>query len=129
MWLKTIDQQSQILHDGAISGYADLIDGQYVFRLKDNPEPSVIANSADTKRETKPADIELWHSYMGHLGYKSLKTLKDPSNGIDFKDTALKKLCGDCQKSNQTRQLSRIPMSQSTKFLDRVHNDLIEPFL
>ena len=128
MWLRTTDQPSQILHDGAILGYADPIDGQYVFRLKDNPEPPAIVNSADTKRAAKPADIELWHSRMGHLGYRSLKTLKDLSSGMDFKDTAPKELCGDCRKGNQTRQPSRIPMSQSTEFLDRVHSDLEGPF-
>ena len=34
MWLCTTDQPSQILHDEAILGYADLIDGQYIFRLE-----------------------------------------------------------------------------------------------
>ena len=48
MWLRTTDQPSQILHDGTILGYADPIDGQYIFRLKENLELPVIANSADT---------------------------------------------------------------------------------
>ena len=102
MWLRTTDQPSQILHDGAILGYADPIDGQYVFRLKDNPEPPAIANTAETKRVAKPADIELWHLRMGHLGYRSLKMLKDLSTGMDFKETAPKELCRDCRKGNHT---------------------------
>ena len=55
---------------------------------------------------------------MGHLSYRSLKTFKDLTNGIDFKDTALKELCKDCQKGNQTYQPLKISMSQSTEFLD-----------
>ena len=111
MWLRTTDQPSQILHDGAILGYADPIDGQYVFRLKDNPEPPAIANTAETKRVAKPADIELWHLRIGHLGYRSLKMLKDLSTKIDFKETAPKELCRDCRKGNQTRQPFRTTMS------------------
>ena len=65
---------------------------------------------------------------MSHLGYRSLKTLKDLSIGINFKETALKKLCGDCQKGNQTCQPSRFSISQSTKFLGHVHSDLEGPF-
>ena len=129
IWLKTTDQPSQILHDEAILGYADFIDGQYVFWLKDNPKLPAIANSADTKGETKSADIELWHSRIGHLDYRSLKTLKDLSSAMDFKNMAPKKLCGDCQKSNQTRQPSRIPISHSIEFLNRVHSDLERHFL
>ena len=128
IWLKTTDQPCQILHDRAILEYTNSIDGQYVFWLKNNPELPAIANLADTKRETKLAEIELWHSCMGHLGYRSLKNLKNLNSGMDSKDTASKKLCRDCQKGNQTCQLSKIPMSQSTKFLDWVYSDLEGPF-
>lgn len=97
MCLQTTDQQFQILHDRAILGYADPIDRQYIFRLKETLKPPAIANLADTqpKKGTKPEDIKLWHSRMGHLGYKSLITLKNLSSGIDFKATAPSKLCGD----------------------------------
>lgn len=47
MWLQTTNQLSQILHDGAILGYADLIDGQYVFWLEKTLDLPVIANSGD----------------------------------------------------------------------------------
>ena len=129
MWLQTTDHPSRILHDGAILRYADPSDGQYIFWLKDSLKPPTITNTAKTKRVAKPANIELWHSRMGHLSYRSLKTLKDLSTGIDFKETASKELCGDCQKGNQTHQLSKTPMSQSTEFLDQVHSDLEGPFL
>lgn len=63
MWLRTTDQSSQILHNGDILGYADPIDGQFVFQLKYTLESTVFANSADKepKKEAKPGDIELWH--------------------------------------------------------------------
>ena len=109
-------------------GYADLIKGQYVFRLNDTPKSLAIANSADIKKETKRADIKLWHSRMGHLDYRSLRTLKDLSSRMDFNETVLKELCGDCWKENETHQLLSTPMSQSTEFLDRVHSDLEGPF-
>ena len=61
---------------------------------------------------------------MGHLGYRSLKTLRVLSNGMDFKETASKELCKNCQKGNQTCQPSKIAISQFTKFLGWVNNDL-----
>ena len=130
MWLRTTDQPSQILHDGAILGYADPIAGQYVFRLKETLKFPVFVNSADIKPKeaARPGDIELWHSRVGHLGYRSLTALKNLSSGMDFKATILSELCGDCRKGNQTRQPSRSPMSRSTEFLGRVHSDLEGPF-
>ena len=106
MWLRTTDQPSQILHNGDILGYADLIDGQYVFRLRETSESPAIVNLADAqpKKKANPRDIELWHTRMGHLGYRSLITLKNLSSEMDFKETTLGKLCGDCRKGDQTRQ-------------------------
>ena len=84
MWLQTTDQPFQILHDGEILGYADPIDGQYVFQLKKTSESPIIANSTSTpeKKSTKPQDIELWHSSIEHLGYRSLTILKNLRSGI-----------------------------------------------
>lgn len=126
MWLQTTNQQSQILHDRVILGYADLIDGQYVFQLRKTLELSAIANSvnAQPKKEAKPRDIKLWHSHMGHLGYKGLTILKNLSNRMGFKKTATSKLFENCQEGNQTCQPSRSLMSQSIKFLGQIYSDL-----
>ena len=48
---------------------------------------------------------------------------------MDFKATISGELYGDCQKEDQTRQPSRIPMTKSTEFLDWVNSDLEEPLL
>lgn len=112
------------MHDGAILGYIDLIDVQYVFWLKDNLELPVIINSANIKKAAKQTNIELWHLCMGYLGYRCLKTLKNLGSGIDFKDIALKKLCRNCQKGNQTCQSLKILMSQSIEFLGQVYSNL-----
>lgn len=61
---------------------------------------------------------------MRYLGYRSLISVKNVSSRMDFKKTALKELCGDCQKRNQTCQLLKIYISQYTKFLGRVYSDL-----
>lgn len=84
------------------------------------------ANLADNQRkiDAKPRDIEFKHSHMEHLCYRSLTPLKNLSNGMNLKKTAPNKLCEDCQKEDQTRQPSRKLMSESTKFLCRVHSDL-----
>ncbi len=68
--MQTTDQPSQILHDGEMLGYADPIDGQYVFRVKKTSELPIIANSTspESKKDTKPHDIKLWYSRMRHLG-------------------------------------------------------------
>ncbi len=70
MRLQTNDQPSQILHDREILGYADLIDSQYVLWVKKTLEQLIIGNSTSPqpKKSTKPHDIKLWHSRMGHLG-------------------------------------------------------------
>lgn len=77
MQLKTTDQLSHILHDKIILKYADFINGQYIFPLKNNLEPPVIVNLADIKREIKSIDIKLWHLFIEHLGYRSLRTFKN----------------------------------------------------
>lgn len=61
MWLCTADQPSQILHNGSILGYADPIDGQYVFRLQEDLDsPSTVVNSANILRQAaKLGQIEL----------------------------------------------------------------------
>ena len=119
MWLQTINQASQILHDRETLGYADLIDRQYVFWLKQILEALIIANSADIqqKREAKPGDIKFWHSHIGYLGYRSLKTLKNLCSRMDFKEITSSELCGDCPKRDQTRQPLKSTMSQVIKFL------------
>ncbi len=78
MWLQITDQPSQFLHDGEILEYGNPIDGQYVLRIKKTTELPIIANltSPQSKKSTKLHDIKLWHSRMGHLGYKSLTILK-----------------------------------------------------
>lgn len=47
MWLQIINQPSQILHNRAIFGYVDIIDGQYIFWLKKTLKLLTIANSID----------------------------------------------------------------------------------
>ena len=104
--------------------YANLIDGKYVIRLKNIPEPPAIANIAETKQIAKPADIKFWHSCMSHLSYRSLKMLKDVSIRIELKKTTPKKLSRDCEKVSQIRQSVKILISQSIKFLYCIYSDL-----
>ena len=113
MGLQIMNQPSQILYDRAILGYADFIDGQYVFRLKQSLKTPTIANLADiqSKKDAKLGDIELWHLRMGHLSYKNLIMLKNLNSRMDVNKTTLSKLCGDCQKRDQTCQPSRSLMS------------------
>lgn len=75
------------------------------FQLKKTLELPAITNSVDTqfKNKTKLGDIKLWHLYMGHLGYRSLTIFKNLSSRMNFKEMTSSKLCGDCQKDNQTR--------------------------
>lgn len=128
MWLWTTDQPSQILNNGTILEYADFVEGQYVFRLKVILELPAIPNLADTKKEAKPGDIELCHSCMRYLGHESVKSLQDLSSGINLKETASKKLCGDNQKENQTCQLSKNYIFQCIIFLGWVHSNLERSF-
>lgn len=108
MQLQITDQLFQIIYNKAILRYANPIARQYIFRLKDYPELFAIANSVDTKKEIKLANIEFWYLHIRHLGYRNLKTLKNLSSRIDFKETAPKQLCKNCHKVNQTYWLSKI---------------------
>lgn len=58
------------------------------------------------------------------MGYKNLTTLKNLSNIIDFKETTLNKLNGNCQKRDQTGQPLRNFIFQNIEFLGWVYNDL-----
>ena len=128
MWFRTSNQPSQILHDGAILGYADPIGGQYVFRLQDSPN-NVVNSAVQAKQApVKPEQIKSWHARMGHLGYSSLTKLKILSTGIDFKDDPPNEICGPFKGGDQTRQPSKPPMSPSTELLGRAHSDLEGPF-
>lgn len=103
MWLHTTNQSSQILYNGDILDYTNPIVGQYVFQLKEILELPAIVNlkNAQQKKKAKPGDIELWHLYIGYLGYKNLTTLKNLSSGMNLKETTPSKLvCEDCQKED-----------------------------
>lgn len=91
-----------------------------MFRLQENLTDCLptIANPAQTDtqaKQVKPGQIELWHARMGHLGYKSLTTLKRLSTGMNFTDDIPTEICGPSKRGDQTRQPSRTPMSQSSE--------------
>ncbi len=65
---------------------------------------------------------------MKHLEYRNLTMLKNLSSGMELHGTISAKLCGDCQKRDQTCQPSKSPMSQVNEFWGRVNNDLEGPF-
>lgn len=113
MWLYTLDQPSQILYNRATLGCADPLDRQYVFCLQKFSVPTLITNSAKIyiKKDIKPGQIELWHTHMGHLGYRSLTTLKDLSTRINFANGNPSELYRSCKDGNQTCQLSKTSMS------------------
>lgn len=125
MWLQTINQLFHILYNKPILEYTNFINGQYVFRLKKTIKFLAIANltNIQPKNKTKPANIKLWHLHMGHLSYRSLTTLKNLSSGMNFKETTLSKLCGDCQKENRMFQPLKSFISQTIEFLGRLQSD------
>ncbi len=118
------------MHDAEIPGYTDPIDGQYVFQVKKTSELPIIANSTSSqpKKSTKPHYITLWHSRMGHQGYRSLTILKNLRSGIQFHGTISAGLCEDRRKGDQTGQPSKSYRSQVNEFLSRVYSDLEGPF-
>lgn len=79
-------------------GYANSIDWQYVFPLREIPKLLAIINFVDIqlKKMVKPRNIELGHSYMAHLGYRKLTSNKNLSSRIDFIENNLGKLCRHC---------------------------------
>ncbi len=65
---------------------------------------------------------------MGHLWYRSVTILKNLRSGTEFHGTIPAELCGDCRKTDLTRQPSKSPISQVNKFSGRVYSDLEGPF-
>lgn len=102
MGLETIDDPSQILHDGELLWYWDHIDGRYIFWIKKTSELPIIANitSPQPKKSIEPHDIKLWHSPMEHLGYKTHTIFKSLRSGIEFHGLISAKLCWDHQKGD-----------------------------
>ena len=129
VFLRKIGVATQILHEGKIHGLADVIDRQYVLRIK-TPEVTMHTNFANTTsilNAIKPT-IEIWHRRMGHLGYQNVLRLPQMAEGIDVKGPVPEEICGPCMKGRQQRKPSRTPMPRATKFLEDVHSDLGGPY-
>ncbi len=68
--------------------------------------------------------MKLWHSSMGHLGYRSLTILRNIRSGMEFHGTIPAELFEDCRKRDQTCQPSKSHTSQVNGFLGQVNSDL-----
>ena len=128
VFLRRTDVPTQLIHENKIHGLADVINRQYVLRIK-NPEimQTNFANTKPVVNAIKPT-IEIWHQRMGHLGYRNILKLPKIAEGIKVKGPVPEEICGPCMKGRQQRKPSRTPMPRASKFLEEVHSDLGGPY-
>lgn len=94
----TTDKPYQALYNEVTLDYADF-NGLYVFRLRDFSNSTTVVNSTKVhvQKDAESGQVELWHARMGHVGYRSLATLRDLSTGIDFTNGTPNEECGPCK--------------------------------
>ena len=112
--------QAVLSHNNEVVGFADEIKGEYVMQfIGDTPHLQLNALAKPTK------DIKVWHGRVAHLGYRNLIRMKNYVLGMDeVSGPAPEDICGWCMMGRQQVEISRKPMTKSTRFLDLLHFDL-----
>ncbi len=92
----------EISHQREHFGVEDIIDNQYIVRIK-----SYFFNSTLDKEvinSVTPISIKAWHRQMDHLGNENIFCLSKAANGIDVKRLIPGKICGNCMKKKQQKK-------------------------
>lgn len=101
--------------NGKIIGYADEAQGEYVMRFLDHV-PKLHALAKPTK------DFTTWHARVAHLGYKNSLRMSKYVLGMDeISGPAPDEICGWCMMGRQQQEISWMPTTWSTVFLDLLH--------
>lgn len=110
-------------HNNEVVGFADEIRGEYIMQfIGETPHPQLNALAKPTK------DLKLWHGRLAHLGYRNLIQMKNRVLGMDeVSGPAPEEVCGWCMMGRQQVEVSRKPITKSTRFLDLLHFDLEGP--
>ncbi len=120
VFLRKAGQPSEIIVDEEVFGLADIIENQYLIRLAETQKPATV------NRVTAPT-IEIWHTEIGHLGYRSLIELSKLAHRIEIKGLAPTEICSGCMKGHLQQKPSQTPMTRVTEFLEEIHIDLGRP--
>ncbi len=99
VFLGKVGQPLEIVFNEKVFGLANIIENQYVIRLAETPKPAIV------NRVTTPT-IATWHTWMGHLRYRSLLELPKLANGIEIKRPAPSEICSGCIKGRSQRKPS-----------------------
>ena len=105
-------------------GIADLVDSQYVMRVRPRQSQIGYANPA---KQPVWADLQTWHRRLGHLGLSNVKRLAGMSDGLDIRegdDQEELPRCDACQQGKLTTLCSKEPMQRASEPFELVHSDI-----
>ncbi len=115
-----------IVYDGEILATAKGDHGLYTIENGSEPlDAALLAKCAET--------AELWHTRLGHLGYKNMARMVDKQmvKGINVSPRkfleADKEACEACLKGKQTRHPFPLSETKTSQPLELVHMDLCGP--
>lgn len=105
-------------------GIADLVDAQYVMRVRPRKSQMGYTNPVSQPVWT---DLQTWHRRLGHLGLSNLRRLTGMSDGLDIRDgddQGEAARCDACQQSKLTTMNSKEPMQRASEPFELVHSDI-----
>lgn len=105
-------------------GIADLVDAQYVMRVKPRHSQTGYANPV---KQPVWADLQTWHRRLGHLGLSNVRRLAGMSDGLDIRedqDQGELSSCDACQQGKLTAVSSKEPMQRASEPFELVHSDI-----
>ncbi|KAI0993527.1 hypothetical protein K3495_g14657, partial [Podosphaera aphanis] len=85
------------------------------------PEPKELASSSTSR-------ADLLHERLGHPGRHITMRIPKAVNGINLNEDLKFNFCRPCKEAKITRTVSRQPMRDVSRPLERVHIDLCGPF-
>jgi transposase InsO family protein len=105
-------------------GIADMVDAQYVMRVK--PRQNQIGYANPVKQPVW-TDLQTWHRRLGHLGLSNVRRLARMSDGLDIgegDDSKELPSCDACQQGKLTAMYPREPMRRASEPFELVHSDI-----
>ena len=74
------------------------------------------------------SDLDIWHRRLVHLSYRNVIATSSNVKGMEkVKGPVPDKICEPCMKGRQQTEISRVPMSRPSVFLEKISVDIGGP--
>lgn len=124
---------------GQLVAVADMVNDLFVLRTTQSmvntvavvPKqviPSVPIQEAFIFAFSKPTDdLDVWHRRLAHLSYRNVIANASKVVGMSVKGPVPDKLCEPCMKGRQQGEISRVPTTKPTVFVQKISVDIGGP--